>query len=236
MGGLQRHSMAVPFTEREGALALARAALGLAWEVDPAADVEGTLDRVRGLLNRLRVQVPPTAEVGDAVYAINEMLFIEWGFVPCAGREIGPRDDLLDRVVACRCGGPYGLGLLYLVCGRKLRLPMEAAVLPGLFLVRLRLGGGDVFLDPAASGVTLFPQDLGGTMGGMQRLGDREVLSFLAWRLSAGLPALGEADPWLWPTAGRGLASRQVHPRSGPMAVAGVDAGSSFLSGNTRLH
>ena len=196
MDGVQRHMMAVPRPDTEGPLALANAVLRLAWGVDPAVDVEGVLRRLRRLLDCIRVQVPPTAEIGDAVYTVNEMLFFDWGFAPCPAGLAGPRDDLLDRVLARRCGGPFGLGVLYLVAARKLRLPMEGALAPGRFLLRLRLGRDHLFLDPAAGGVTLFRQDLvraGYGAEAVRPLDDRAVLALLSERLRTVLPGESRA-------------------------------------------
>jgi regulator of sirC expression with transglutaminase-like and TPR domain len=52
-----------------------------------------------------------------------------------------------------RTGIPITLAVLYMVLGRRIGLPLEGVSFPGHFLVRLRLRGGMLVLDPFAGGM-----------------------------------------------------------------------------------
>jgi regulator of sirC expression with transglutaminase-like and TPR domain len=55
-------------------------------------------------------------------------------------------------VIDRRTGIPLTLSVLYMELGRKIGLPLEGVSFPGHFLVRVRMRGGMLVLDPFAGG------------------------------------------------------------------------------------
>ena len=63
---------------------------------------------------------------------------------------------MIDR----RTGIPISLSILYMELGRRIGLPLEGVSFPGHFLVRLRLRGAILVLDPFAGGTPQAEDDL----------------------------------------------------------------------------
>ena len=159
MGGSGSTSIQMLPGRERSRLDLAEAILALAQEVDPSVDLAEQWSRLHDLTNTLRVRTPPTSNVGDRVYTLNEFLFAEYGFtVAVSVRE--PRGEFLDRVLERRRGGPVGLTVLYLTLAGQLDLTLEPVALGGHLFARLQAAGGEVFLDPANRGISLFRHEL----------------------------------------------------------------------------
>ena len=133
-------------------IALARACLLIAEDAYPGLDVEGYVGEIERFSKRLRARFPHDAPEEERVVALNEFLFDDLGFNGNTGNYYDPRNSYLNEVLDRRTGIPITLSVLYMEIGRRIGLEFEGVSFPGHFLVRLRLRGGMLVLDPFSGG------------------------------------------------------------------------------------
>ncbi len=131
---------------------LARASLMIAEDAYPELDIEHYLAEFERLAHRLREQLPQPHGAEERVVALNQFLFEELGFSGNTGDYYDPRNSYLNDVMDRRTGIPITLAVVYIELGRRIGLPLEGVSFPGHFLVRLRLRGGMLVLDPFTGG------------------------------------------------------------------------------------
>jgi regulator of sirC expression with transglutaminase-like and TPR domain len=131
---------------------LARACLMIAQDAYPGLEVESYLGQIDGMALRLRARLPAAGGVEEAVVALNDFLFDRLGYWGNADDYYDPRNSYLNEVIDRKTGIPITLSILYMELGRRIGLPLEGVSFPGHFLVRLRLRGGILVLDPFAGG------------------------------------------------------------------------------------
>ncbi|MGH8705604.1 MAG: SirB1 family protein [Burkholderiales bacterium] len=145
-----------PFTDLvargDPKIELARACLLIAEDAYPGLDVDGYVGEVERLAKRLRGRIAHGAAAEEKVIALNEFLFDDLGFEGNTGNYYDPRNSYLNEVIDRRSGIPITLSVLYIEIGRRIGLPLEGVSFPGHFLVRLRVRGGTLVLDPFAGG------------------------------------------------------------------------------------
>jgi regulator of sirC expression with transglutaminase-like and TPR domain len=145
-----------PFTEllagTDDKIDLARACLMIAQDAYPGLDVEGYVNEIARLALRLHARLARGAGAEEKIVALNEFLFEELGFSGNADHYYDPRNSYLNEVIDRRTGIPITLSVLYIEMGRKIGLPIEGVSFPGHFLVRVRMRGGVIVLDPFAGG------------------------------------------------------------------------------------
>ena len=153
-----------PFAELlardESEIDLARACLLIAADAYPGLDVDGYLGEIERLAARLRGRLPPGGGAEERVLALNQFLFDELGYSGNADHYYDPRNSYLNEVLDRRTGIPITLSVLYLELGRRIGLDLEGVSFPGHFLVRLRLRGAMLVLDPFSGGEALSESDL----------------------------------------------------------------------------
>ena len=153
-----------PFAELlardEAEIDLARACLLIAADAYPGLDVDGYLGEIERLAARLRGRLPPGGGAEQRVLALNQFLFDDLGYSGNAGNYYDPRNSFLNEVIDRRTGIPITLSVLYLEIGRRIGLGLEGVSFPGHFLVRLRLRGAMLVLDPFSGGEALSEADL----------------------------------------------------------------------------
>jgi regulator of sirC expression with transglutaminase-like and TPR domain len=153
-----------PFAELlardEAEIDLARACLLIAADAYPGLDVDGYLGEIERLAARLRGRLPPGGGAEERVLALNQFLFDDLGYSGNAGNYYDPRNSFLNEVIDRRTGIPITLSVIYLEIGRRIGLEVEGVSFPGHFLVRLRLRGAMLVLDPFSGGEALSETDL----------------------------------------------------------------------------
>ncbi len=153
-----------PFAELlardEAEIDLARACLLIAADAYPGLDVDGYLGEIERLAARLRGRLAPGGGTEERVLALNEFLFDDLGFSGNAGNYYDPRNSFLNEVLDRRTGIPITLSVLYLELGRRIGLELEGVSFPGHFLVRLRVRGAMLVLDPFSGGEALSETNL----------------------------------------------------------------------------
>ncbi len=144
----------------EAEIDLARACLLIAEDVYPGLDIDGYLGEIERFAARLRGRIPPGESAEERVVALNRFLFDELGFSGNADNYYDPRNSYLNEVLDRRTGIPITLSVLYMEIGRRIGLAFEGVSFPGHFLVRLRLRGAMLVLDPFSGGEALSEADL----------------------------------------------------------------------------
>lgn len=139
---------------------LARACLLIAEDAYPGLDVEAYLRELDRLAQRLRARLALHAGAEERIVALNRLLFDDLGYAGNAEDYYDPRNSYLNEVMDRRTGIPITLSVVYLEIGRRVGLALEGVSFPGHFLVRLKLRGGVLVLDPFAEGAPQSEADL----------------------------------------------------------------------------
>jgi len=131
---------------------LARACLMIAQDAYPGLDVDRYMGEIESLALRLRTRLKNVGGVEERVIGLNEFLYDELGYWGNTDDYYDPRNSYLNEVIDRKTGIPITLAILYMEIGRRIGLPLEGISFPGHFLVRLRLRGGVLILDPFSGG------------------------------------------------------------------------------------
>ena len=139
---------------------LAEAALLCAQDTYPDLDIRSELDSLEALAAKLRNRLPADFSVTHRLVALNNYLFRELGFSGNMDEYYDPRNSFLNDVLARKTGIPITLSILYLEVGQRLGLKLKGVSFPGHFLVKVRVTGGELVLDPYAGGRSLSEEEL----------------------------------------------------------------------------
>ncbi|HXI36170.1 MAG TPA: tetratricopeptide repeat protein [Burkholderiales bacterium] len=140
------------FAGKDERIDLARACLMIAQDAHPALDVERYLGEIEGMAARLRARLKDGGGVEQRVIALNQFLYDELGYWGNTEDYYDPRNSYLNEVIDRKTGIPITLAVLYMALGRRIGLPLEGVSFPWHFLVRVRVHGGVLILDPFAGG------------------------------------------------------------------------------------
>jgi regulator of sirC expression with transglutaminase-like and TPR domain len=146
--------------QTDARIELARACLMIARDAYPALDVAQYLGEIERFGLQLRAQLAAGGGAEEKLIALNDFVFGELGFAGNVDAYYDPRNSYLNEVIDRRTGIPISLSVLYIEVGRRIGLPLEGVSFPGHFLVRLRLRGGMLVLDPFAGGAPQSEDDL----------------------------------------------------------------------------
>jgi len=91
--------------------------------------------------------------------ALNQYLFKELGFAGNETNYYEPENSYLNRVLDRRTGNPINLTLLYMLLGRRLRLPMVGIGMPGHFICRYQSTADELYIDAFNRGQLLRKAD-----------------------------------------------------------------------------
>jgi len=139
---------------------LAEACLLIAQDAYPDLDVGHYLARIDAFAGTVKSRLSSDAFAEQKVMVLNRYLFNELGFCGNAGDYYDPRNSHLNQVLERRTGIPITLSILYMEIGRRLGLRLEGVSFPGHFLVKLRVTGGQLVLDPFCGGEAQTEADL----------------------------------------------------------------------------
>jgi len=131
---------------------LARACLMIAQDAYPGLDVDRYMGEIERMAIRLRGRLPKTGGAEERVVALNQFLYEDLGYWGNTDDYYDPRNSYLNEVIERKTGIPITMSILYMELGRRIGVPLEGVSFPGHFLVRLRLRGGTLVLDPFAGG------------------------------------------------------------------------------------
>ena len=164
---LERFKIAVAPERHE--FNLAEAALLVAQDSDASVDVTNWLAQLDVLALPLAARLPPDAAPIHRVLSLNRYLFEELNFRGNDEQYYDPKNSLLHEVIARRVGIPITLSIVYMEIGRRIGLKLSGVSFPGHFLVKMRVSGGELVLDPYSQGRALSEEDLRARLEGVSQ-------------------------------------------------------------------
>lgn len=150
--GVALQPFAQLISREDARIDLSRACLLIAQDAYPDLDVERYIGEIERMATRVRARLAPTAAGEDRIVALNQLLYEELGYWGNTEDYYDPRNSYLNEVIDRRTGMPITMSILYMELGRRIGLPVEGVSFPGHFLVRVRLHGGMLVLDPFSGG------------------------------------------------------------------------------------
>jgi regulator of sirC expression with transglutaminase-like and TPR domain len=117
---------------------------------------EALLDAYAAAL-RTRINFTGTAE--EILDTLNRYLFHELHFSPNEANYYDPDNSYLNRVIDQRTGNPISLCAVYLLLGRRLKLPITGIGLPGHFVCRYQTSTAEIYVDAFNRGKLLTKAD-----------------------------------------------------------------------------
>ena len=139
---------------------LAEACLLIAQDAYPDLDLSVCLERIDALAATVKSRLPGDAFAAQKLMVLNRYLFGELGYVGNIDNYYDPRNSYLNQVLERRTGIPITLSILYMEVGQRLGLRLQGVPFPGHFLVKLRVSGGQLVLDPFCGGEAQSESDL----------------------------------------------------------------------------
>jgi regulator of sirC expression with transglutaminase-like and TPR domain len=127
---------------------LLEAAAALAHIDHPGLDVQSVLADVDAMSAKLRARVPADAAPMQRLRLLNHFFFRDLGFGGNVNNFYDIGNSYLHRVIETRRGIPITLALLYGEIAGSLGLQARGVSFPGHFLVKMRMPGGEVVIDP----------------------------------------------------------------------------------------
>jgi len=134
--------------QEDVSLNLLEAAASLAQDEQPALDVQAVLAEVDGLARRLRQRLPADASAQVKLRSLCRFFHEELGFGGNVNNYYESGNSYVHQVLATRRGIPVSLAVIFLELASQLGLRAQGLAFPGHFLVRVRMGNGEVVLDP----------------------------------------------------------------------------------------
>lgn len=144
---------------QDAGLNLFEAAVSLAQDEHSQLDVQAVLADVDALARRLRERLAPETPPAERLRQLTRFFHGELGFAGNLNNYYAADNSFVHRVLQTRRGIPITLAVLLLELGEQAGLRMAGVAFPGHFLVKCRVGLGEVVLDPL-TGEALSPSRL----------------------------------------------------------------------------
>jgi regulator of sirC expression with transglutaminase-like and TPR domain len=125
----------------------------------PDLNPEGYAAVLDDFANELRERMDPALPTKDLLGSINNYLFDDRGFSGNESNYYDPDNSYLNRVIDRRTGNPINLSLLYMLVGRRLKLPITGIGLPGHFVCRFQNTTSELYIDTFNHGRILAKAD-----------------------------------------------------------------------------
>jgi len=125
----------------------------------PELDTTAYEARLVELVQELRVRLTGRETPRGTIEVVNRHLFATLGFRGNKRDYFDPDNSYLNRVLDRRLGIPISLSILYLLVGRRLRLPLSGVNLPGHFVIQWHSRVTRFFIDPFNEGRVLSAAD-----------------------------------------------------------------------------
>ena len=174
---------------------LARTALLVAAENDPALDVDAEMGRLDQWAQELGRRIDPSWNNLQRLARLRTFMYEDLGFKGDVRGYYSPANSLLHSVMSRRLGIPLTLSIVFMEIGWRIGVPFEGVGFPGHFLVRLTGEPGDLLLDPYDHGASVHEEDCrrmielttGGTVpydpSMIRSLGKRDMIARLLFNL-----------------------------------------------------
>jgi regulator of sirC expression with transglutaminase-like and TPR domain len=121
----------------------------------PSLDVPTYTRLLDEMAQEVRDRIGPRASGEETVKTLNRYLFIEQGFKGNTKNYYEAENSYVNRVIDRRTGIPISLSVVYLLIGKRLRLPVRGIGMPGHFLVKYESDRYRIFVDCFNGGALL---------------------------------------------------------------------------------
>ncbi len=121
----------------------------------PSLDVPTYTRLLDEMAQEVQDRIGPRASGEETVKTLNRYLFTEQGFKGNTKNYYEVENSYLNRVIDRRTGIPISLSVVYLLIGRRLRLPVHGIGMPGHFLVKYESDRYKIFVDCFNGGALL---------------------------------------------------------------------------------
>jgi len=138
---------------------LAEAALLLACEEYPHLSLAPYLDELDRMADRVERKTVTDSSAIETIAAINQVLFVDYGFEGNAKKYYDPRNSFLNDVIERRRGIPITLSAIYIEVARRIGFDIDGVGMPGHFLVKHVSRSEEIFVDPFNQGDILTRDD-----------------------------------------------------------------------------
>lgn len=153
---------------------LAHGALLIALEDYPRLDVQGCLDELDALADRVQRRCrngePPVFRLGH----LHAEMFDVDGYRGDTHSYYDPRNAYLNEVIERKLGIPITVAVVFLHVANKIGLSASGVGLPGHYVVKVQFELNEVYVDPFHGGSTLTIAEIGALLhqlsGGQQQL------------------------------------------------------------------
>ena len=132
----------------DASLNLLEAAISLAQDDHPRLDVQAVLAEVDGLARRLRQRIAVDTAPTQRLRLLVHFFHGELGFAGNLNNYYEADNSYIHRVLETRRGLPITLAVLLLELAEQAGLRAAGVAFPGHFLVKCRIGLGEVVIDP----------------------------------------------------------------------------------------
>jgi regulator of sirC expression with transglutaminase-like and TPR domain len=132
----------------DDSLSLTESAVAIAQDEYPELDPQSVMLEIDRLADKLRRRLPADAVPVQRLRWLNRYFFQELGFAGNVNNYYDADNSYLHRVLATRRGIPITLAVLYVEIATQIGLAARGVSFPGHFLVKLRMPGGEVVIDP----------------------------------------------------------------------------------------
>lgn len=129
-------------------LNLLEAAASLGQDEEPGLDVQSVLARMDELGQRLRERITPETVPAERLRLLTRFFHGELGFAGNLNNYYAAENSHIHRVIETRRGIPITLAVLLLELAEHAGLRAAGVAFPGHFLVKCRMGLGEVVIDP----------------------------------------------------------------------------------------
>jgi len=128
---------------------LERALFLLAKPLYPDVDFAAVESKLNELANGLHRKISDIEIPYDIIQHVNDFFLNDMGFVGNSKDYYNPDNSMLHRVLETRRGIPISLGIVYILVGRRLNLPVFGVGAPAHFLVKFvpTSSGKEFFVD-----------------------------------------------------------------------------------------
>ncbi len=138
---------------------LERALFLLAKPLYPHVDFAEIESALNDLANELRGRIAGAEDPYEIVQRVNDFFLNEMGFAGNSRDYYNPDNSILHRVLETRRGIPISLGIVYLLVGRRINLPIFGVGAPAHFLVKFVLEGKEFYVDVFNGGRVMSRKD-----------------------------------------------------------------------------
>lgn len=121
----------------------------------PSLDVPFYIRLLDEMAQEVQDRIGPRASGEETVKTLNRYLFTEQGFRGNTKNYYEVENSYLNRVIDRRTGIPISLSVVYLLIGKRLRLPVHGIGMPGHFLVKYESDRYRIFVDCFNGGALL---------------------------------------------------------------------------------